>query len=178
MDAFYAAVEEKDNPELKDLPMAVGSLGMLSTSNYKARQYGVRSAMPGFIGKKLCPKLKIVPLNFARYRQESDNIRQVFKQYDPNFCPTSLDEAYLDITDFMLQHPSRSAAEVVAEIREKIRDQTLLTASAGVSYNTMLAKICSDQNKPNGQFVLLSPDDVSNFIASILITSTKNRRDR
>ena len=167
MDAFYAAVEEKDNPELKDLPMAVGSLGMLSTSNYKARQYGVRSAMPGFIGKKLCPKLKIVPLNFARYRQESDNIRQVFKQYDPNFCPTSLDEAYLDITDFMLQHPSRSAAEVVAEIREKIREQTMLTASAGVSYNTMLAKICSDQNKPNGQFVLLSPEDVSDFIASL-----------
>ena len=154
-------------PELKDLPMAVGSVGMLSTSNYKARQYGVRSGMPGFIGKKLCPQLKIVPLNFSRYREESTNIRQVFKEYDPNFCPMSLDEAYLDITDFLLQHPSRTAGEVVAEMRTKIAERTQLTASAGVSFNTMLAKICSDQNKPNGQFLLLKPEDVSSFIASL-----------
>lgn len=167
MDAFYASVEEKYMPELKDLPMAVGSLGMLSTSNYKARQYGVRSGMPGFIGKKLCPQLKIVSLNFSRYREESANIRQVFKEYDPNFCPMSLDEAYLDITDFLVQHPSRTPDEVVAEMRDKIRERTQLTASAGVSFNTMLAKICSDQNKPNGQFLLLKAEDVSNFIASL-----------
>lgn len=92
MDAFYASVEELENPELKKVPMAVGDMAMLCTSNYLARKYGVRSAMPGFIALKLCPELKIVPLNFPKYRAASDIVRAVFQKYDPNFLPMSLDE--------------------------------------------------------------------------------------
>lgn len=95
MDAFYASVEELENPELKDVPMAVGSMSMLCTCNYKARQYGVRSAMPGFIGKKLCPELTLIPLHFDKYRAASAKVRAVFEKYDPNFLPMSLDEASL-----------------------------------------------------------------------------------
>uniref|UniRef100_Q6DJA4 Polymerase (DNA directed) kappa n=1 Tax=Xenopus tropicalis TaxID=8364 RepID=Q6DJA4_XENTR len=101
MDAFYAAVEMRDSPELKDKPMAVGSNSMLSTSNYLARRFGVRAAMPGFIAKKLCPTLKIVPPNFDKYRAVSSEVREILAQYDPNFLPMSLDEAYLDITDHL-----------------------------------------------------------------------------
>lgn len=98
MDAFYASVEELENPELKNVPMAVGSLAMLSTSNYIARTFGVRSAMPGFIAMKLCPQLKLIPLHFQKYIDASDKVRAVFKKYDPNFLPMSLDEAYLNLT--------------------------------------------------------------------------------
>ena len=146
-DAFYAAVEERDQPSLKDQPMAVGGMGMLSTSNYLARKYGVRAGMPGFIGKKLCPTLKIVPPNFEKYKAVSSIIRQVFKEYDPGFCPMSLDEAYLDITEYLDTHSNLRASEVVEEMRAKIFQNTQLTASAGISLNTMLAKICSDLNK-------------------------------
>ena len=120
IDAFYAAVEERDQPSLKVQPMAVGGMGMLSTSNYLARKYGVRAGMPGFIGKKLCPNLKIVPPNFEKYTAVSSIIRQVFKEYDPGFCPMSLDEAYLDITEYLDTHSNLKAAEVVEEIRAKI----------------------------------------------------------
>ncbi|XP_076443750.1 uncharacterized protein LOC143282122 [Babylonia areolata] len=99
MDAFYAAVEMRDNPSLRSKPMAVGGIGMLSTSNYEARKYGVRAAMPGFIGKKLCPQLVIVPVNFTKYREVSQHVRQIFADYDPHFCPMSLDEAYLNFTE-------------------------------------------------------------------------------
>lgn len=106
MDAFYAAVEMRDCPELKDKPMAVGSNSMLSTSNYHARKYGVRAAMPGFIAKKLCPNLVIVPTNFDKYRAVSEEIRQIFADYDPHFQPMSLDEAYLDFTEHLEQRQS------------------------------------------------------------------------
>uniref|UniRef100_A0A8C5QBV9 UmuC domain-containing protein n=1 Tax=Leptobrachium leishanense TaxID=445787 RepID=A0A8C5QBV9_9ANUR len=106
MDAFYAAVEMRDNPELKDKPMAVGSMSMLSTSNYLARRFGVRAAMPGFIAKKLCPDLTIVPLNFDKYRAVSTEVREILADYDPNFLPLSLDEAYLDITDHLKERLS------------------------------------------------------------------------
>lgn len=106
MDAFYAAVETRDCPELKDKPMAVGSMSMLSTSNYHARKYGVRAAMPGFIAKKLCPNLVIVPTNFTKYRAVSDEVREVFAEYDPHFQSMSLDEAYLDFTDHLEQRQS------------------------------------------------------------------------
>jgi DNA polymerase kappa len=92
MDAFYASVEELEDPELKNVPMAVGGMSMLCTSNYIARKYGVRSAMPGFIALKLCPELKIIPLHFPKYRAASDKVRAVFRRYDPNFLPMSLDE--------------------------------------------------------------------------------------
>ncbi|OZJ04017.1 hypothetical protein BZG36_03765 [Bifiguratus adelaidae] len=156
MDAFYASVEELDRPDLKTKPMAVGGMGMLTTANYEARKYGVRSAMPGYIAVKLCPQLIIVPNNFEKYIAISKKVREVFAIYDPNFQSMSLDEAYLNITEYVEQH-EMTPASVVSEIRQRIFEQTKLTASAGIAANKMLAKICSDVNKPNGQFQL--PND-------------------
>ncbi|KAK6306261.1 hypothetical protein J4Q44_G00231860 [Coregonus suidteri] len=224
MDAFYAAVETRDCPDLKDKPMAVGSMSMLTTSNYHARKFGVRAAMPGFIAKKLCPNLVIVPTNFDKYRAVSAEVREIFADYDPHFLPMSLDEAYLDISEHLEQRrvwpealrthrlrtkntgtatvdeqgdgqqetveglspvlfedsPSSSsscpflqdalgggaggdvvvfgtcAEEAVREMRFRIEQKTSLTASAGIAPNMMLAKVCSDKNKPNGQYRLPS----------------------
>ncbi|XP_037385911.1 DNA polymerase kappa isoform X2 [Talpa occidentalis] len=229
MDAFYAAVEMRDNPELKDKPIAVGSKSMLSTSNYLARRFGVRAAMPGFIAKRLCPQLIIVPPNFDKYQAVSREVKEILADYDPNFMAMSLDEAYLNITKHLqerqnwpedkrkhfittgnslendkpgkdinkpselegsispllfddsppeLQPPGDSfpvnfeeqnnpqllqnsvvfgisAEEVVKEIRFRIEQKTRLTASAGIAPNTMLAKVCSDKKKPNGQYQIL-----------------------
>ncbi|NWS00049.1 POLK polymerase, partial [Motacilla alba] len=223
MDAFYAAVEMRDNPELKEKPIAVGSMSMLSTSNYHARRFGVRAAMPGFIAKRLCPHLTIVPLNFEKYGKVSKEVREILAEYDPNFMPMGLDEAYLNITEHLEErlnwpedrrrfffntestkgtdkdcmnmtakfnkdvvssspvlfedntsliddeHEQRglsvensvvfgtSAEEVVKEIRFRIEQKTQLTASAGIAPNTMLAKMCTDHNKPNGQY-RISPE--------------------
>ncbi|XP_062984010.1 DNA polymerase kappa isoform X2 [Elgaria multicarinata webbii] len=245
MDAFYAAVEMRDNPELKDKPIAVGSLSMLSTSNYLARRFGVRAAMPGFIAKKLCPNLTIVPLNFKKYEE----VREILAKYDPHYMPMGLDEAYLNITEYLeerknwdegkrryfiktsnsalagkqniitcnesklseevhscspvlfdddtlinkhsvdssLLHLEEekhqqsiteiksvvfgiSAEEVVEEIRFRIEQKTRLTASAGIAPNMMLAKMCSDQNKPNGQYrITPERDTVMNFIKDLPI---------
>ncbi|XP_044050927.1 DNA polymerase kappa isoform X2 [Siniperca chuatsi] len=235
MDAFYAAVEMRDCPELKDKPMAVGSMSMLSTSNYHARKYGVRAAMPGFIAKKLCPNLVIVPPNFDKYRAVSNEIREIFSDYDPHFQPVSLDEAYLDFTDHLEQRQSwpdssrthrfrvsstvtgeeqielpketvpemkdlspvlfedslstspclpgseavgaaggafevfgKSVEEAVREMRCRIEQKTMLTASAGIASNTMLAKVCSDKNKPNGQYRLPSSREaVMDFVQNL-----------
>ncbi|KAM3867552.1 DNA polymerase kappa [Diretmus argenteus] len=235
MDAFYAAVEMRDCPELKDKPMAVGSMSMLSTSNYHARKYGVRAAMPGFIAKKLCPNLVIVPTNFDKYRAVSSEIREIFADYDPHFQPLSLDEAYLDFTDHLEQRkdwpeslrthhfrtsstgtgegqnelPQKTVAEIedlspllfedspssspcllgsggggvagggfevfgtcveeaVREMRFRIEQKTTLTASAGIAPNMMLAKVCSDKNKPNGQYRLSSNREaVVDFIQNL-----------
>jgi DNA polymerase kappa len=134
--------------------MAVGGLGMLSTSNYAARRFGVRAAMPGFIARRLCPDLVIVPPDMAAYAAEAERIRDVFRAYDPNYLPMSLDEAYLDLTDYLRRHPEQSAASAVAEMRARIAAATQLTASAGIAPNTFLAKVCSDLNKPNGQYEL------------------------
>ncbi|XP_072462469.1 DNA polymerase kappa isoform X4 [Notamacropus eugenii] len=231
MDAFYAAVEMRDSPELRDKPIAVGSMSMLSTSNYHARRFGVRAAMPGFIAKRLCPELTIVSPNFDKYREVSKEVREILADYDPNFMAVSLDEAYLNITEHLEERqnwpedkrryfikrgtptendkpeaailkapelneaalsispllfedspaqsqqqepeiPSQehseeqrdpqvlqnsvifgtSAEEAVKEIRFRIKQKTSLTASAGIAPNTMLAKVCSDKNKPDGQY--------------------------
>uniref|UniRef100_A0A8D0A2V6 DNA polymerase kappa n=1 Tax=Sander lucioperca TaxID=283035 RepID=A0A8D0A2V6_SANLU len=235
MDAFYAAVEIRDCPELKDKPMAVGSMSMLSTSNYHARKYGVRAAMPGFIAKKLCPNLVIVPTNFAKYRAVSGEVREIFAEYDPHFQSVSLDEAYLDFTDHLEQRQSwpeslrthrfhasstatgeeqiklpqeavpeekdlspvlfddspssspclsgpegvgaaggafevfgTSVEEAVREMRFRIEQKTMLTASAGIAPNMMLAKVCSDKNKPNGQYRLPSTREaVMDFVQNL-----------
>ncbi|KAF6357412.1 DNA polymerase kappa [Rhinolophus ferrumequinum] len=244
MDAFYAAVEMRDNPELKDKPIAVGSSSMLSTSNYHARRFGVRAAMPGFIAKRLCPQLIIVPPNFDKYRAVSREVKEILADYDPNFMAMSLDEAYLNITKHLqerqnwpedkrkyfiktgnslendkpgkeinkasecersmspllfedsppdLQPPGNtfqvnteeqnnpqilqnsvvfgtSAEEVVKEIRFRIEQKTTLTASAGIAPNTMLAKVCSDKNKPNGQYQILpNRQAVMDFIKDLPI---------
>ncbi|CAG8444496.1 24761_t:CDS:10 [Dentiscutata erythropus] len=169
MDAFYAAIEERDNPSLRNKPMAVGDNSMLSTSNYEARNYGVRSAMPGFIAKKLCPELIIVPCNFDKYRAVSKQIREIFSHYDPNYTPMSLDEAYLDITKY-LETTDESPDNVVEQIRREIHEETQLTASAGIAANKLLAKICSDLNKPNGQYRLQNNiDDIMKFVRPLSI---------
>ncbi|XP_053147168.1 DNA polymerase kappa isoform X2 [Hemicordylus capensis] len=249
MDAFYAAVEMRDNHELRDKPIAVGSLSMLSTSNYHARRFGVRAAMPGFIAKKLCPQLTIVPLNFKKYEEVSKEVREILSEYDPHFMPMGLDEAYLNITQYLeerknwhedkrehfiktrnfvlngkenidgfdtstlsedahscspvlfddddsLMHKQAvdpllhleeqthqrstiqtnsvvfgmSAEQVVEEIRFRIEQKTNLTASAGIAPNMMLAKMCSDKNKPNGQYrILPEREAVMDFIKDLPI---------
>uniref|UniRef100_A0A8D2AAI7 DNA polymerase kappa n=1 Tax=Sus scrofa TaxID=9823 RepID=A0A8D2AAI7_PIG len=249
MDAFYAAVEMRDNPELRDKPIAVGSRNMLSTSNYHARKFGVRGAMPGFIAKRLCPQLIIVPPNFDKYRAVSSEVKEIFADYDPNFMALSLDEAYLNITKHLeerqnwpedkrkyfiktgnslendkpgkevnklsehersispllfedsppdLKSPGNSfqvnfeepnnpqmtqnsvvfgtsAEEVVKEIRFRIEQKTTLTASAGIAPNTMLAKVCSDKNKPNGQYQILpNRQVVMDFIKDLPIRKRKS----
>ncbi|TRY64545.1 hypothetical protein DNTS_022663 [Danionella cerebrum] len=155
MDAFYAAVEMRDCPELKDKPMAVGSMSMLSTSNYHARRFGVRAAMPGFIAKKLCPNLVIVPTNFDKYRAVSAQVREVFSEYDPHFMPDSpTSSPTLPGAEAKMEVFGTSAEEAVREMRFRIEQKTSLTASAGIAPNMMLAKVCSDKNKPNGQYLI------------------------
>ncbi|KAI8645557.1 hypothetical protein BD408DRAFT_382046 [Parasitella parasitica] len=153
MDAFYASVEELADPSLKKVPMAVGGMSMLCTSNYIARQYGVRSAMPGFIARKLCPELVMIPLHFPKYREASDKVRAVFQKYDPNFVPMSLDEAYLNLTEY-LKTTDLTPVQLVQQIRREIFESSQLTASAGIACNKTLAKVCSDINKPDGQYYL------------------------
>ncbi|GAB2292123.1 hypothetical protein Dimus_026375 [Dionaea muscipula] len=169
MDAFYAAVEMLSSPSLKGKPVAVGSLSMISTANYEARRYGVRAAMPGFIARKLCPELTFVPTDFQKYIHYSNVTRKVFQSYDPNFLAASLDEAYLDITE-VCKTRGATSAEIAEELRRNVFLETGLTCSAGVAPNRLLAKVCSDINKPNGQFVL--PNDrvaVMTFISSLPI---------
>eukprot|EP00435_Cladocopium_sp_Y103_P027055 s1977_g6.t1 len=162
MDMFYAAVEIRDQPELANKPVAVGGLGMICTANYVARLYGVRSAMPGFIavemvknpqlvGSKMPPEeLIFVTPNFAKYTKVAMQTREIFREYDPNFQAYTLDEAYLDLTDF-LGSSARDAEEVVQEMRDKVKASTGLTCSAGIGPNRMVAKIASDEKKPDGQ---------------------------
>ncbi|XP_042416902.1 DNA polymerase kappa-like isoform X2 [Zingiber officinale] len=159
MDAFYAAVETLENPLLKGKPLAVGGMSMICTASYEARKYGVRAAMPGFIARKLCPELIFVPTNFGKYTYYSEKTRNA----------TSLDEAYLEITEICKQR-SISSEEVAAELRNTIYQETGLTCSVGVAPNRMLAKVCSDINKPNGQFILPNDRDaVMTFISSLPI---------
>ncbi|PUZ37983.1 hypothetical protein GQ55_9G160400 [Panicum hallii var. hallii] len=169
MDAFYAAVETLEDPSLKGKPLAVGSMSMIATASYEARKFGVRAAMPGFIGCKLCPGLVFVRPNFERYTHYSELTRKVFQRYDPNFIATSLDEAYLNITNVCIER-GITGEEVATELRAAIHQETGLTCSAGVAPNRMIAKVCSDINKPNGQFIL--PNDreaVLTFVSTLPI---------
>ncbi len=149
MDMFYAAVHILDSPHLADVPMAVGGKSMISTANYAARKFGVRSAMPGFIALKLCPQLAFVKSDFAKYRVKAEEVRAVLRKYDPRFIAAGLDESYLDVTA-CLEARGCSAAELAQEIRSEVAAATRLTCSCGVAANRMLAKICSDLNKPDG----------------------------
>lgn len=154
-DAFYAAVEQLDRPELKDLPFAVGG-GVLTTCNYVARQFGCRSGMAGFVAKRLCPDLIFLPLNFDKYTAKANEVREVIAEYDPRFESASIDEAYLNITEYCQDH-NMSPEDAVAQMRRQVHLRTSITVSAGIAANAKLAKICSNMNKPNGQFVL--PND-------------------
>ena len=173
MDMFFAAVEIRDNPSLKDIPMAVGGMSMISTSNYIARKYGVRSAMPGFIAMKLCPQLKLVEPHFYRYKEESAKVMTVLEEYDPNIESMGLDEAYIDLTDYCKDkkiYAKEEIIEVVNEIKKKIFEKTQLTCSCGIACNKTLAKICSDYNKPNGLFYLdYEPKIIEEFVSKLSI---------
>jgi DNA polymerase-4 len=155
MDAFYASVEQRDNPALRGKPVAVGGSrerGVVAAASYEARRFGVKSAMPSVTAKRKCPELIFVMPRFDVYRAVSHQIRQIFAEYTSLFEPLSLDEAYLDVT-LNLKNIS-SATEIGEQIRARIRSDTWLTASAGVSYNKFLAKMASNERKPDGLFVI------------------------
>ena len=165
MDAFYASVEQRDFPELQGKPVAVGGSsrrGVVAAASYEARVFGVRSAMPSAVAARKCPGLIFVPARFEVYRAVSRQIRQIFRRYSSNIEPLSLDEAYLDVTDPV--EPSLSATEVARRIRRAIKEETGLTASAGVSFNKFLAKVGSDHQKPDGMTVI-RPRHAMAFIA-------------
>ncbi|MBN9487241.1 MAG: DNA polymerase IV [Alphaproteobacteria bacterium] len=155
MDAFYASVEQRDDPDLRGKPVAVGGSrerGVVMAASYEARRFGVRSAMPSTTARRLCPELLFVKPHFEVYKQVSQQIRAIFLEYTPLVEPLSLDEAYLDVTTNLKNMPL--ASEIAREIRARILEETGLTASAGISYNKFLAKLASDHRKPNGQFVI------------------------
>tara|TARA_Y100000996_G_scaffold410846_1_gene393922 strand:- start:568 stop:1656 length:1089 start_codon:yes stop_codon:yes gene_type:complete len=170
MDCFYASVEIRDRPELKAKPVAVAGSskdrGVVTTCNYIAREYGVRSAMPSLIAKKLCPDIIFLPVNMEKYRQVSKEIYKIYKCYTKVIEPVSLDEAYLDVTQS--EYCNGDPEEMAKQIRHKICEDLGITASAGISSNKLLSKIASDWNKPNGQFSI--PDDkINSFIRKIPI---------
>lgn len=168
MDCFYAAVEMRDDPSLKGHPIAVGGAanrrGVLTTCNYEAREYGIHSAMATAYALRLCPELKVLPVRMSYYAEVSRQIRAIFQRYTDIIEPLSLDEAFLDVSDVNL---FRGSATLMAQdIRSAIRRELDLTASAGVAPNKFLAKICSDENKPDGQCVV-TPDQVDAFVARL-----------
>ena len=155
MDAFFASVEQRDNPELRGKPVAVGGSrerGVVAAASYEAREFGVRSAMPSVTAKRKCPNLIFVKPRFDVYKEVSLQIRTIFAEYTPIIEPLSLDEAYLDVTENL--KGVASATQIAEEIRATIRAETGLTASAGISYNKFLAKLASDHRKPDGLFVI------------------------
>ncbi|CAN5255071.1 DNA polymerase IV [soil metagenome] len=155
MDAFYASVEQRDDPTLRGRPVAVGYAarrGVVAAASYEARTFGVRSAMPSTTAMRKCPELVFVPPRFEVYKAVSRQIHAIFADYTPLIEPLSLDEAYLDVTENLKGLPT--ASETARDIRRRILEDTGLTASAGISYNKFLAKLASDQRKPNGQFVV------------------------
>ena len=169
MDAFYASVEQRDNPDLRGKPVAVGSArsrGVVAAASYEARKFGVRSAMASVTALKKCPSLIFVPHRFEMYRSISQEIRNIFADYTSLIEPLSLDEAYLDVTENVCGLPTATAT--AEEIRQRIFQQTGLTASAGISYNKFLAKLASDHRKPNGQY-LVPPGKGAEFVAGLKI---------
>jgi len=155
MDAFYASVEQRDNPELRGKPVAVGGSrerGVVAAASYEARKFGVRSAMPSVTARRQCPELIFVKPRFEVYKTISQRIRTIFAEHTPIIEPLSLDEAYLDLTHNIQQIPL--ARDIALQIRAKIKAETGLNASAGISYNKFLAKLASDYRKPNGQYVI------------------------
>ena len=164
MDAFYASVEQMDNPQLKGLPLAVGGgkeRGVVSAASYEARKFGVRSAMSGALASKLCPELVFVSPRFDRYKEISTKIRSIFFDYSDLVEPLSLDEAYIDVTEN--KKGIQSATLIAEQIRKRIKTEVGLTASAGISINKFIAKVASDYNKPDGQKTV-PPEDVLGFL--------------
>jgi DNA polymerase-4 len=164
MDAFYASVEQRDNSQLRGKPVVVawrGNRSVVCAASYEARRFGVRSAMPAVTAERLCPEAIFVPPDFVRYRAASRAVREIFQRYTDLIEPLSLDEAYLDVTENKIGLPT--ATRVAKAIRQQIKDELHLTASAGVAPNKFLAKIASDWKKPDGLFVI-QPDNVTTFL--------------
>ena len=174
MDAFYASVEQMDNPKLRNLPLAVGGSGkrgVVSAASYEARKFGVRSAISGVLAKKLCPGLIFVSPRFDRYKEISSKVHSIFLEYSDLVEPLSLDGAYIDVTEN--KKGIESATLIAKEIRNKIETKIGLTASAGISINKFVAKVASDYNKPNGQKTV-PPEEVISFVGdgSYLLNNT------
>ncbi len=169
MDAFYASVEQRDNPDLRGRPVVVawkGARSVVCAASYEAREFGVRSAMPALRAEKLCPHAVFVPPDFTRYREASQKIREIFLRHTDLMEPLSLDEAYLDVTSN--KQGFTSATAIAQSIRADIRNETGLTASAGIAPNKFIAKIASDWNKPDGLFVV-RPEHVLDFLAPLKV---------
>ena len=169
MDAFYASVEQRDDPALRGRPVAVGGVrerGVVMAASYEARQFGVSSAMPAAVARRKCPGLVFVLPRFEVYKEVSRQIHAIFAEYTPCIEPLSLDEAYLDVTDNLKNEPL--ATRIAAEIRAQILEKTGLTASVGISYNKFLAKLASDYRKPNGQFVI-RPHQGPGFVEGLAV---------
>ena len=169
MDAFYASVEQRDDPQLRGKPVVVawkGNRSVVCAASYEARKFGVRSAMPAIRAERLCPEAIFVPPDFTRYRAVSQSTREIFKRHTDLIEPLSLDEAYLDVTENKTGFPT--ATKVARTIREQIREELHLTASAGVAPNKFLAKIASDWRKPDGLFVI-QPEDLDEFLPPLPI---------
>ncbi|MDW9478803.1 DNA polymerase IV [Sinorhizobium meliloti] len=169
MDAFFASVEQRDDPSLKGRPVAVGGSrerSVVAAASYEARRFGVRSAMPSMTARRFCPDLVFVKPRFDVYRQVSSQIGEIFREYTPLVEFLSLDEAYLDVTENLKGIPL--ARDVARQVRQDIRERTGLTASAGVSYCKFLAKMASDKRKPDGMFVI-PPEHGKQFVASLAI---------
>ena len=169
MDAFYASVEQRDNHELRGKPLAVGGSGgrgVIAAASYEARKFGVKSAMPAQVALRKCPKLLFVRPNFDKYKAVSAEIREIFERYTSVIEPLSLDEAFLDVTYSNFEVPS--ATFIAQQIKNDIKNELNLVASAGVSYNKFLAKMASDEDKPNGLFVI-TPDEGPEFIKALPI---------
>ena len=169
MDAFYASVEQRDDPQLRGKPVVVawrGNRSVVCAASYEARKFGVRSAMPAVRAERLCPNATFLPPDFPRYRAVSRQVREIFKRYTDLIEPLSLDEAYLDVSENKTGLPT--ATQVARAIREQIRTELNLTASAGVAPNKFLAKIASDWKKPNGLFVI-QPEEVDSFLLPLAV---------
>lgn len=167
MDAFYASVEQLDNPDLRGKPVAVGgggTRGVVSAASYEARKFGVRSAMSGYLAKQKCPHIIFVRPRFSRYKEISSKVREIFYDYTDLVEPLSLDEAYLDVTENKKGNPSASL--IAQEIRDRIYEELELRASAGISINKFIAKVASDINKPNGQKTI-NPEEVIPFLEEL-----------
>ena len=171
MDAFFAAVEERDNPSLKGKPVVIGQdprqsggRGVVSTCNYEARKYGIHSAMSSKEALDLCPQAIFISGNYEKYREVGEQVREIFKRYTDVIEPMSIDEAYLDVTENKIQ--SKSAVKIARLIQHAIWEELHLTASAGVSYNKFLAKMASDYQKPRGLTVVL-PEDAKDFLSQM-----------
>ena len=169
MDAFFASVEQRDDPSLRGKPIAVGgsgTRGVIAAASYEARKFGVRSAMPGVIALRKCPQLIFVKHRFEAYKEVSQQIRNIFLEYTDLVEPLSLDEAFLDVTHN--KKGMKSASRIAEEIRKRIHTETQLTASAGVSVNKFIAKVASDENKPDG-LTLITPAQIDAFVSQLPI---------